>query len=172
MEKLKGKAEIIIIAVVAVVVIAAIIIYNVVNKKEEFVYGITQASSSPSSTMVIEDTKTLKSFIKKSGLNDEITINYKKYSIQERYTDEFFNTKKLALVMVNEDTSKEYIHDIDDVIYNKERTDVTIKYVYKSDGYAGNLSKSWVTCMIVELDNTVNNVNFVLDNSSAEKDKK
>ena len=170
MDKLKGKAEIIIIALVAVIIIGVVVYLNIANKKEPIVYGIAEASGSASNTF-IEDSKTLKRFITKSSLNDEITIDYKKYSIKERYNEEFFKTKKLAIVAVSEDTSKEYIHDITDLIYNEARTDATVKYIYKTDGYKGNLSRSWVTCMIVEVDNTVTNVNFVLDNSSTEEDK-
>ena len=162
MEKLKGKAEIIIIAIVAVIIIGVVVYLNIANKKEPIVYGIAEASGSASNTF-IEDSKTLKRFITKSSLNDEITIDYKKYSIKERYNE--------AIVAVSEDTSKEYIHDITDLIYNEARTDATVKYIYKTDGYKGNLSRSWVTCMIVEVDNTVTNVNFVLDNSSTEEDK-
>ena len=147
MEKLKGKAEIIIIAIVAVIIIGVVVYLNIANKKEPIVYGIAEASGSASNTF-IEDSKTLKRFITKSSLNDEI-----------------------AIVAVSEDTSKEYIHDITDLIYNEARTDATVKYIYKTDGYKGNLSRSWVTCMIVEVDNTVTNVNFVLDNSSTEEDK-
>lgn len=171
MEKLKGKAEIIIIAIVAIIIIGVVIYFNIANKKEPIVYGIAEASGS-ASNILIEDSKALKKFITKSGLNDEITIDYKKYSIKERYNEEFFKTKKLAIVAVSEDTSKEYIHDITDIIYNETKTEATVKYVYKTDGYKGNLSRSWVTCMIVEVDNTVTNANFVLDNSSTEEDKK
>jgi hypothetical protein len=171
MGKLKGKAEIIIIAIITIIIIGVVIYFNIANKKEPIIYGVAEASGTVSNTF-IEDSKSLKKFISKSSLNDEITIDYKKYSVKERYNEEFFKAKKLAIVAVSEDTSKEYIHDITDLIYNEERTDATVKYIYKTDGYKGKFSRSWVTCMIVEVDNTVTNVNFVLDNSSIEEDKK
>ncbi len=164
------SAETIIIAIVAIVIVVAIIYFSMSNKKEEFTYGTVEATTSASNTL-IEDYKSYRRFLTKVGAKDEITINYKKYNILERYNEEFFNNKKLAVIVVAEDTSKEYIRDILDVTYNKEKTEATIKYEYRTAGYAGTLSRGWQTCMVVELDNTVTNVNFVLDNSS-EEDKK
>lgn len=164
------SAEAIIIVIVAIIVIIAIACFKMVNKKEEFTYGTVEASESAPNTF-IEDYKSYRRFISKVGVNDEITINYKKYSMQEKYKEEFFNKKKLAVIVVSEDTSRNYIRDIIDVTYNNDRTEATIKYEYKIAGYAGTLSRSWQTCMVVELDNTVTNVNFVLDNSTG-NDKK
>ncbi len=170
MESKKGlSAEVIIIAIVAVIILGVIIYFGLTaSKKEEFVYGTAEAVSGPQDSL-IDNYKTYKRFIDKCGVDDQITINYKKYSMKERYTEEFFETKKLAIIAVNEDTSKDYFHDIIDVIYNEDKTQATIKYVYKVGGYAGTLSRSWYECMIVELDNTVTNVNFVLDNDSLDK---
>ena len=148
MGKSKGKAEIIIIAIITIIIIGVVIYFNIANKKEPIIYGVAEASGTVSNTF-IEDSKSLKKFISKSSLNDEITIDYKKYSVKEAF----------AYYIVG-------------FIYNEERTDATVKYIYKTDGYKGKFSRSWVTCMIVEVDNTVTNVNFVLDNSSIEEDKK
>lgn len=169
MENKKGlSAETIIIAIVAIVIVVAIIYFSMSSKKEEFTYGTVEAMNSASNTF-LEDYRSYKRFMGKVAADDEITINYKKYSMQERYKEDFFNNKKLAVIVVAEDTSKEYIRDILDVTYNKDRTEATIKYEYRTAGYAGTLSRSWETCMIVELDSTVTNVNFVLDNNSTDK---
>lgn len=170
MEKLKGKSEIIIIAVVALAIVIGIVIFNIVNKKEEFVYGIFEAVS-PTENVLIENYKDFEKFLKKTGASGELKIDFKKYSVKERYNEEYFQNKKLAIIIVSEDSSRDYFHDVSDVIYNDSRTDVTIKYQFKTLGYAGTLSRTWQTCMVVELDNTVNNVNFVLDNSSIEEEK-
>lgn len=164
------SAETIILLIVVILVLIAIIFFNLFNKEEDFVYGTVEASETASNTL-IEDYKSYKRFMSNVKAQDKITIHYKKYSIQDRYNEDFFNNKKLAIIVVSEDTSKDYIRDILDVSYNKERTEATIKYEYRVAGYAGTLSRSWQTCMVVELDNTVTNVNFVLDNSSNNKNK-
>ena len=168
MEKLKGKAEIIIIAIVAVIIIGVVVYLNIANKKEPIVYGIAEASGSASNTF-IEDSKTLKRFITKSSLNDEITIDYKKYSIKERYNEEFFNDNKLAVVVVYEDTSKDYMYSFDKLEYNDNKTEVTIKYTYKYGTFADVLSSTWYNYMFVELPSTVEHVNFQVENNNTEK---
>ncbi len=169
MEEKKGlSAEVIIIAIVAVIICVAVFIAIKSSNKEEIVYGTTEATSGPQENL-IEDYKTYKKYINKCGVDDNITINYKKNSMKERYTEEFFKTKKLAVIAVSEDTSKDYFHDITSVTYNDDKTQATIKYVYKAGGYAGSLSRSWYEWMIVELDNTVTSVNFELDNESLDK---
>lgn len=168
-EKKGLSAEVIIAIIVAVIVVGVIIYFAVTAKpKEEVVYGLTEATTSSPNTL-INDYKTYKRLVDKMGVNDEIKIDYKKNSMKQRYTEEFFQTKKLAVIVVAEDTSKDYFYDVTDVSYNKDRTQATVKYVYKVGGYAGSLSRSWYECMFVELDNTVTNVDFVLDNDSAEK---
>lgn len=168
MESKKGlSAEVIIIAIVVVVAIVAIIYFSLSNKKEEFVYGVAEASSESQNTL-IEDYKSYKRLISKAGVDDEITIDYKKSSMKERYTEEFFNTKKLAVIVVSEDTSKDYFYKVTDVKYNEDRTQATITYVYKAEGYTGTLSRSWFDYMFVELDGTVTTVNFAVDNSEGE----
>lgn len=166
MEKKKGiSAELIIIIIIAIVIIGVIIYFNL-NKEAPIEFGIVEGTTHTENTF-IEDYPAYVRFASKVGLDDTITINFKKYSIKERYNEEFFETKKLAVVVLGEDTSRNYIHDISDIIYNKEKTEVTIKYVYKSDGYAGTYSKTWQTCMVVELDKNVSNVKFELDNSAS-----
>lgn len=167
-KKIELSAEIIIIVIVAVIAIVAVIYFSMSNKKETFVYGIAEANSSAPNTL-IEDYKSYKRFINQIRVNDEIKIDYKKKSMKERYTEEFFNTKKLAAIVVAEDTSKDYFYDIIDVIYNEDRTQATVKYMYIVGGYAGPLTGGWYKCMMVELDNTVTNVNFVIDNDSLDK---
>lgn len=170
MESKKGlSAELIIVIIVAVIILGVVVFMGIKSaNKEEIVYGTTEATAGPQENL-ISDYKTYKRYIDKCKVDDTISINYKKNSMKERYTEEFFNTKKLAVVAVAEDTSKDYFHDITSVTYNEDRTQATIKYVYKIGGYAGSLSRSWFEWMVVELDNTVTSVNFVLDNESTDK---
>lgn len=158
----KISAEAIIIVIVLIIIIA-VVVHIQLNKKEPIVYGTVEAGSRIEN-MFINDYKTYKRFLARANIKDTLVMNYKQYSVKERYTEEFFENNKLAIITVSEDDSKEFIHDISDVIYNEERTEVTIKYVAKTDGYAGQLTRSWNISMIVELEPTVINVNFVLDN--------
>ena len=68
------------------------------------------------------------------------------------------------MIVLYEDDSKDYLYTIDDVVYNEARTDVTIEYTYKHDGYAGTLDTAWYNYIFIELDSTVENVEFVHKN--------
>ena len=84
MEDKKGlSAEVIIIAIVAVIIIGVVISMAIKSaNKEEIIYGTTEATSGPQENL-IQDYKTYKKYISKCGVNDNITINYKKNSMKE-----------------------------------------------------------------------------------------
>ena len=108
----------------------------------------------------------MKILLKKHQFLGNISVNYKKYSPEERYSEEFFKENKLAIIGVNEDTSCEYFHQINEVTYENGKTSAKISYAAKKGSYAGTLSRTWTAYMIVELPNTVTSVNFELDNST------
>lgn len=155
---------------IAVVIVAVLVVgYFILFKEEEKVeYYLTTASTDVENTLFKDYNSFKKFYDKVSDLNDtlENKATYKKSSLSETYTEDFFNEKRLALVSVYEDTTKDYIYSIDKVEYNSDKTEVTITYTYTYTTYADVLSKTWYDYMFVELENTVETVNFVKDNSS------
>ncbi len=163
------KSTIIAIAIIAVIII--IVLCCTVFKKESKVeYNLTKSLVSAENTF-FEDYKSFKKFADSKKIEDTMTnkVTFKKLSFNETYTEEFFNDKKLAVVVVYEDTSKDYMYSIDKLEYNDDKTEVTIKYTYKYGTFADVLSSTWYDYMFVELPNTVEHVNFQVDNSTPEK---
>lgn len=161
------KSTIIIIAIIA---IAAIVILSltVFKEKEPAEYYVTSAHDAAEPTL-FKDYASFKKFINKKSIDDTMTnkVTFKKSSFSETFTEEFFANKRLAVIPVYEDTSKEYIYSVDEVIYNSDKTEVTIKYTYKIGTFADVLSSTWYNYMFVELENTVEHVEFVKDNGSS-----
>lgn len=163
------KSTIIAIAVIAVIVI--IILCCTVFKKESKVeYNLTKSLVSSENTF-FKDYKSFKKFADSKKIEDTMTnkVTFKKSSFAETYTEEFFNDKKLAVVVVYEDTSKDYMYSIDKLEYNDDKTEVTIKYTYKYGTFADVLSSTWYNYMFVELPSSVEHVNFQKDNGTNEK---
>ncbi len=167
MQEKKGLSAEVIIVVVIILAIIGFIVYSQMNKKVEIEYGTVEGSELVDPTLV-EDYKSLKRFISKARLDDDLVINFQHYSLKERYNEDYFETKKLAMIVINEDDSRFYTHSIRDLVYNEDRTAVTVKYEHSTGSYAGKLTRSWKTCMIVELDGTVTSADFVLDNPPKE----
>ena len=161
------KKEIIIIVAI-VLVIASIFIYNQVTKVD-MVVAIGKSTSAHYNFNLIEDYKTFEEFVEKSGLEETITINYKKNNVLEVYNEEYFNEKKLAVVATYEDTSKNYIYSIDNLEYENDKTKAIVTYTDKTDGYAGTLGNSWYNVMLVEVEGTVTDVSFVENTGETEK---
>lgn len=155
------KSTIIIIGVIAVIVIAVLFLF-VFKKNEPVEYYITTSSTKADNTL-ISDYRTFSKMLKNNGIKDEITnkITFKKGSLEETFSEEFFKNKKLGLVCVYEDTSKDYTYSIDSVTYNEDKTEATITYTYTIGTFADVLSNTWYNYMFVELENTVENVQFV-----------
>lgn len=162
-----------IIIIVAIILIAVLALYFLVFKKDAKVeYNLTTAQSSAENTL-FKDYQSFNKFISKvSGLDDTMTnkATFKKSSLAETYTEDFFKDKKLALVAVYEDTSKDYMYSIDKVEYNSNKTEATITYTYKFGTFADVLSQTWYDYMFVELEDTVENVIF--QRASEETSKK
>ena len=99
---------------------------------------------------------------KKIGIGENLETNkYKKVNFSEQYNEEYFKEKKLAVIAVYEDDSKEYIHSVDSITYNSSKTEATINYTYKDDIYMGTLGNTWYTIMLVEIEPSVTTVNFI-----------
>ena len=158
------KSKIIII-VVAMVAILGILFLVVSNQTKELEFFKTRGNKSLEGTL-IEDVKSLKNLIKEKSINDEIisSTTYNKYSLSECYNEEYFTNGKIAIIGLYEDDSKGYIQTIDGVVYNEDRTSVTINYTNRDDGYAGRLSQTWYSYFVVELESTVKQINFVKTN--------
>lgn len=167
MQEKKGLSAEVIIVIVVVIAIIGFIIYSQMNKKVEIEYGTVEGSELVEPAL-IDDYKEFRKFISKARLGDDLVINFQHYSLLERYNEDYFETKKLAMVVINEDDSRFYTHSIRDLVYNDDKTAVTVKYEHSTGSYAGKLTRSWRTCMIVELDGTITSADFVLDNPKNE----
>lgn len=160
-----SKSSIIFIIVVIIIIIA-ILYFMFFNKREKLEYFSAQSSISVNNSF-IQEYKDLNKIIKRNSMEETNMVSqstYKKYNILDYFNESFFEEKKLAIICLYEDDSKGYMSSIDDVIYNKDKTEATILYTYKNDGYAGNLTKTWNNYLFVALDGKVENVVFKLDN--------
>lgn len=165
------KNKKLIIALLVVVVLILIIYLVFFNKEKKVEYYLTTSSTQVENTF-FKDYKSFKKFYDKaSNLEDTLTnkADFKKSSLAETFTEDFFNDNRLALVAVYEDTSKDYMYSIDKVEYNSDKTEATITYTYKYGTFADVLSRTWYDYMFVKLPSTVETVNFVKDNNSNSK---
>ncbi len=166
MENNGGNTKKIVIIVVILLVVLGILYFTVFNKKSKVEYNLTTSSSAAQSTL-FNDYNSFKKFIQKNNVNENIEnkVTFKKSTLDEKYTEEFFNDKKLAVVVVYEDTSKDYMYSIDEVVYDSAKKEATIRYTYKYTTYAGTLDRTWYDYMFVELDKNVEHVIFENHNS-------
>ncbi len=151
--------KIIIIAVVIALLI--ILIYSVLNKGDKYVYYRTKAGQG--ANVLIEDEKTFKKTASNTGIGLELekVNDFSKVEMESVFNEEYFTTKKVAVIYTYEDTSKTYMYSVDDVKYDKEKTSATIYYTDKAGEYLGPFKNSWYNCMLVELEGTVTEVSFV-----------
>lgn len=164
-----AKSSIIIIVVLLIAVIG--VVFFVLTNKEERVEYFQLKGYKKCDGVLIEDYKTFSKLAKEANLDTEMTssVTYNRHVVLDYFNESYFNSKKLAAIATYEDTSKNYIYSIDEVIYNEERTSVTIKYTDKTDGYSGTLGSTWQNYMFVELEPTVTSVNFVKENKVVEE---
>lgn len=160
----------IIAGIIIIVLVIGFAIFNIVTKKEpvEFfkVVGMKTYENS-----IIDEYRVLKNLVKSSELKEKMSSSttYEKYDILEYFNEEYFQNKKVAVLVLYEDNSKEYIYGINDVIYNEARTEVIIDYHYKIGTFADTFANTWQNYLFVELEPTVENVNFVLNNDVLDK---
>lgn len=164
----KGIAKSNLIVIIAIIAVVIIVCFVMFKPKEKLEYYEAVGSSSYKGTL-IEEYRIFKKMYKESGISNDMisSTTYTKYDILEHFNENYFSSKKVAVIAIYEDDAKEYIYSINDVIYNEDRTEVTIKYTDKEGGYLGTLGNVWYNYLFVELDGTVNSVNFVEDNSNS-----
>lgn len=155
----------IIAGIVIIVAVACFAIYNVVTQKEPVEYFSVVGYKSEDN-MMIDEFRILKNMLKNSQLKEDVTSSktFEKDKILERFNEEFFKNKKLGLVVVYEDNSKDFEYHIDEVTYNETMTEATITYTYKTGTYLDTFASTWYNYMFVELEPTVENVKFELKN--------
>lgn len=167
MKKLKQN---IIAGIVIIVLVAGFALFNILSQKEPVEF-FKVVGTKKHDNVLIEEFRIMKKISKDSELKADMSSSttYEKRNVLEYFNEEYFTNKKVALVVLYEDTTKGYIQSIDDVIYNEAKTEATIKYTSKADGYEGTFGSAWYNYLFVELEGTVENVKFVLDNNSAEE---
>ncbi len=154
-----NSKKIIIIGVIIIAIIAIILV--IINRKPNLNYTIGR-SNVGTDGVLISSKKELDDLTKKIGIGENLETNkYKKVNFSEQYNEEYFKEKKLAVIAVYEDDSKEYIHSVDSITYNSSKTEATINYTYKDDIYMGTLGNTWYTIMLVEIEPSVTTVNFI-----------
>lgn len=158
-----AKSTMVIIIVLLIAVLG--IVFFVFNKDEKVEYfrlkGYTKCEG-----VLIDNYKDFSKLASNARLNKEMESakTYKWYVVLDYFNEDFFANKKVAIISTYEDTSKDYVFSIDEVIYNETKTSATINYTDKVGGYAGTLDTTWENYMIVELEPTVTEVNFVKAN--------
>ena len=157
----------IIAGIVIIVLVACFAIFNILTEKQPVEYYTTTGIKDYGSALV-EEHRIFKNMVKDCMLKETMSnsISYERENVIEYFNEEYFANKKLAVLPVYEDNSKEYIYSIDDVSYNEDKTEVTITYTYKVGTYADTFASTWYNYMFVELEPTVQDVNFVIDNNS------
>lgn len=153
--------------IVIILLVAGFAIFNIVTDKKPVEYFLVTGFSSYDNSL-IEDHRTFKNMVKKNGLKETMSnsITFEKENVLEYFNEEYFQNKKIAAVVVYEDNSKDYMYGITDVTYNEDKTEATITYYYKVGTFADTFANIWHNYMFVEMDSTVKDVKFVLDNSN------
>lgn len=155
----------IIAGIVIIVLVAGFAIFNILSQKEPVEYFSVTGQKNYGNAL-IDEYRILKNMVKDCGLKESMSSSttYKRHNILEYFNEEYFTNKKVAVVVLYEDNSKDYLYGINDVVYNEDKTEVTITYTYKIGTFADTFANTWYDYMFVELESTVENVNFVLDN--------
>ncbi len=157
----------IIAGIVIIALVACFAIYNIATQKKTVEYYITTGYGTYDNT-IIDEYRIFQKMFKNASLKETMSnsITYEKENVLEYFNEEYFQNKKVAVLVVYEDNAKEYIYGINEVVYNDDKTEVTINYHYKVGTFADTYANTWNNFMFVELEPTVQNANFVLDNSS------
>ena len=160
----------IIAGIVIILAVVCFAIYNIVNQEEPVEY-FSVVGVKATDDCLIDEFRILKNMIKNNQLKEEMSssITFEKEKILERFNEEYFLNKKLGLVVVYEDNTKDFEYHIDAVTYNETRTEATITYTYKIGTHSNAFASTWNNYMFVELDGTVENVKFILDNRDKEE---
>lgn len=152
----------IIAGIVIIALVACFAIFNILTEKKPVEYFSVMGIKTTESAL-IDEYRVLKKITKDKQLKEDMSssITYEKHNILEYFNEEYFKNKKVGMVVVYEDNTKDYEYSIDEVIYNEDKTEATIKYTYKVGTYLDTFVATWNTYMFVELEPTVENVKFV-----------
>ena len=159
-----NKAEKIIIVVAILLVIGLVAYFGFMKNANKFQAYRTKANTGSNiSNVMISDYKTLNKLISDKSINTELTdlTTFKKSNISEIFTEEYFETNKVALLATYEDTSNTYYYSVDNVKYDKTKTIATIYYTDEKGEYVGTFKNSWNNIFLIELPETVTEVNFI-----------
>lgn len=158
-----NKQEKIIAIVVGIIALIAII-YLVFFYQEDVAQWYWIKNGASISNTFIEDYDGYTKFLKTTGLDEESKltdmVDYSKPVMKDVFSEEYFKEKKLVIIPAYEDTTKTYIFLVDEVKYNKDKTEATVVYTYDVGSYAGTMETSWYNYMMVEVENTVTKVDF------------
>ena len=153
--------------IVIIVLVTGFAVFNILTQKQPVEYYKTTGIKEYGNVL-IDNNKTLKKVVKDYSLKTSMTNSktFEKKEILDYFNEDYFENKKLAIVTLYEDNSKEYIYSIDSLKYNEDKTEATITYTYKVGTFADTFATTWYNYLFVELEKTVTNVNFVLDNNN------
>lgn len=152
--------QIVVIIVIAIIAIVGIVCIDKVTKDDVGIEYYTGVVNKEFENKLINNYNELKRFTRELAL-ETIRKNHQNYNVLEIYNEEFFQTKKLAVIGIYEDNSSDYDYQVDKINYNENKTTATIEYTNKSSGYNGSLVSSWTNILMIELEGTVTSVNFV-----------
>lgn len=151
---------IVVIVAIAIIAIVAILFISKSTKGNveiEYFAGIVNKEFE---NKLINNYTELRKFTKELSL-ETIRKDHQNYNVLETFNEEFFKTKKIAVIGIYEDNTSDYVYQVNKINYNEDKTVAIIEYTNRFSGYNGSLASSWINCLMVELDGTVTNVNFV-----------
>ncbi len=155
----KKVGTIVVIVLIAIIAIAGIIFISGKKDKTPGIEIYIGKASKSFENKLINDYKELRKFTKESSV-ETVNKNYQAFNVLETFNEDYFKSKKIAVISVYEDNASVYEYHIDEIKYNEDKTVATINYTNKKSGYSGTLTSSWTNCMLIELEETVKNVNF------------
>lgn len=156
---IKKIMPIIVVVLIAIVVIVGIIFLG--NSKKETV-GIavyTGRTSKSFDNKLIKDSKEMRKFVREISM-ESASKNYESFNLLETFNEDYFKTKKVAVISIYEDDASVYEYQVNDVKYNEDKTIATIDFTNIKSGYSGSMTTSWINAMIIELEGTVTSINF------------
>lgn len=155
----KKIGVIVVIVVIAIVAIVGIVFVGGNQNKPVGIETYTGKAGRSFEAQLIKTYKEMRKFTREASI-ETASKNYESVNLLETFNEEYFETKKVAVISIYEDNASVYEYHVDDVKYNEDKTIATINYTNKNSGYSGTLTNSWTNCIIVELEGTVTNVNF------------
>ena len=157
---IKKVVAIVLIIAIAIIAIIGIMFIGGKSNKTSGIEMYTARTNEEFENALIENYKEMRKFVREIGL-ETVVKDYESFNATETFNEDYFTNKKVAVIGIYEDNAAVYEYHIDDVKYNDDKTIATLEYTNKNSGYSGTLSSSWINCMIIELESTVTNVNFI-----------